>query len=105
MTGKRLKYITAFLNTKICEWYFTTFASTSGVGTRRWIKVYVEQICIPKIIPLEIESRICLMVDQIQFAKTNNVNTANQELEIEKIFSSIFNFSDEELQYLSSWNN
>lgn len=49
MTGKNLKYILAFLNSKICEWYFDKICATSGVGTRRWIKMYIDQIRLPHV--------------------------------------------------------
>ena len=49
MTGENLKYILAFLNSKICEWYFDKICATSGVGTRRWIKMYIDQIRLPQV--------------------------------------------------------
>ncbi|WP_419788914.1 TaqI-like C-terminal specificity domain-containing protein [Mucilaginibacter sp. E4BP6] len=62
ITGSKLKYLLAFLNSRLCEWYFDKIAATSGVGTRRWIKIYIDQICVP--FPDEVyESRINSMVD------------------------------------------
>jgi hypothetical protein len=62
MTGKHLKYLLAFLNSKLCEWYFDKIAATSGAGTRRWIKMYIDQICVP-FPDKEIESKITGIVD------------------------------------------
>ena len=42
-----LRYILAFLNSSLCVWYFDKICATSGVGTRRWIKQYIEQIRLP----------------------------------------------------------
>ena len=62
MTGNHLKYLLAFLNSRLCEWYFDKIAATSGAGTRRWIKMYIDQICVP--IPNDInELKITAMVD------------------------------------------
>jgi len=62
MTGNHLKYLLAFLNSRLCEWYFDKIAATSGAGTRRWIKMYIDQICVP--VPNEInELKITTMVD------------------------------------------
>ncbi|HEX8331128.1 MAG TPA: TaqI-like C-terminal specificity domain-containing protein, partial [Segetibacter sp.] len=49
MTGKHLKYLTAFLNSKLSEWYFDKITTTSGVGTNRWKKIYIENLPIPKV--------------------------------------------------------
>ena len=44
-----LRYILDFLNSPLCVWYFDKICATSGVGTRRWIKQYVEQIRVPRV--------------------------------------------------------
>jgi len=49
MTGEKLKFLTIILNSKICEWYFETFTTTSGMGTNRWKKYKIERIPIPNI--------------------------------------------------------
>ena len=51
MTGVHLKYLLGYLNSRVCEWYFDKIAATSGVGTRRWIKMYIDQISV--IVPSE----------------------------------------------------
>ncbi len=64
MTGSHLKYLLAFLNSRLCEWYFDKIAATSGAGTRRWIKMYIDQICIPN--PSEVvETKINTIVDAL----------------------------------------
>jgi adenine-specific DNA-methyltransferase len=64
MTGDHLKYLLAFLNSRLCEWYFDKIAATSGAGTRRWIKMYIDQICVP-FPDKEIESKITGIVDSL----------------------------------------
>ena len=68
MTGEKLRYILAFLNSKLIEWYFDYICNSSGVGTNQWKKVFVEQIPIPKIEEEEQEPFIKL-VDEILESK------------------------------------
>ncbi|HTM98523.1 MAG TPA: TaqI-like C-terminal specificity domain-containing protein, partial [Pedobacter sp.] len=101
ISGKQLKYLTAFLNSKICEWYFDKICATSGVGTRRWIKMYIDQIAVPKI-KREKEQIFDDLIDSIMTAKRNGENTTNIDEIIEKQISELFNFSDVEFDYIKS---
>ena len=49
LTGGPIKYLCAVLNSKLVRWCLASMAPTSGMGTLRWKKVYVEQLPIPKI--------------------------------------------------------
>ena len=44
MTGEYLRYLIAFLNSKLIEWYFDYICNSSGVGTNVWKKIFVEQM-------------------------------------------------------------
>ena len=95
MTGNHLKYLLAFLNSRLCEWYFDKIAATSGAGTRRWIKMYIDQIHVPY--PTEAnESKINLIVDLL---------SKNFDIELyEKLDNEIytmFMLSPEEVELLS----
>ncbi len=72
MTGPHLKYLLAFLNSRLCEWYFDKIAATSGVGTRRWIKMYIDQICIPPP-DKEFECKITTLVDRAEIEPSEKV--------------------------------
>ena len=74
MTGKHLKYLCAVLNTNIAGWFLQQIAPTSGMGTLRWKKVYVEAIPIPKLSMVKQASFIDLM-DCMLKAKEINPNT------------------------------
>lgn len=61
ITGEQMKYLCAFLNSRLGHWYILKTAPTSGMGVSRWKKVYVESI--PVAIPhpaalAEIESLV-----------------------------------------------
>lgn len=68
MTGEYLRYLLAFLNSKLIEWYFDYICNSSGVGTNQWKKVFVEQIPIPKI-DEESQKPFIKLVDEILEAK------------------------------------
>ncbi len=55
LTGESIKFLCAVLNTKLIRWCLEKQAPTSGMGTLRWKKVYVEQLPIPRISFLEQE--------------------------------------------------
>lgn len=44
LTGNCIKFILAILNSRLCQWYFETFTTTSGMGTNRWKKYKMEKI-------------------------------------------------------------
>jgi hypothetical protein len=44
LTGNNIKFILTILNSKLCQWYFETFTTTSGMGTNRWKKYKMEKI-------------------------------------------------------------
>ncbi|MCT7532497.1 N-6 DNA methylase [Aliarcobacter cryaerophilus] len=68
MTGECLRYLIAFLNSKLIEWYFDYICNSSGVGTNVWKKIFVEQIPIPKI-DEESQKPFIKLVDEILEAK------------------------------------
>ena len=49
LTGEGIKHLCAVLNAKLIHWFLEKVAPTSGMGTLRWKKVYVERIPIPKL--------------------------------------------------------
>lgn len=100
MVGERLPYILSFLNSRLCEWYFTKIAATSGAGTRRWFKVYVEQICIPQTVDAKTENKLAELVSETQIRKKNKLNTKNIEQEIDQEIFKLFALTDEEISFI-----
>lgn len=68
ITGNHLKFILAVLNSKVSEWYYDKITNSSGVGTNKWEKVYIEQIPIPEI-PVAEMKPFEILVDYITFIK------------------------------------
>lgn len=66
MTGENLKYLLAFLNSKLSKWYFERISTTTGMGTNRWKKFKLE------LLPIAIadnETPFINLVDEILSAK------------------------------------
>ena len=68
LTGDCLKFLCAVLNARLTLWFLRHAAPTSGMGTLRWLKVYVETIPIPRI-SLEEQGPFVQLVDSIIAAK------------------------------------
>ncbi len=98
MTGECIKYLCAILNSKLVRWFLQQIAPTSGMGTLRWKKVYVETIPVPKITAAEQRSFIHL-INRILTAKTPDpdVDTSVFESEIDRMVYSLYNLTTEEI--------
>ena len=105
MTGKNLKYLCALLNSKIIRWLLQQIAPTSGMGTLRWKKVYVENIPVPQISAAKQRSFVCL-IDCILQAKAGNqsADTSEQEAEIDRLVYKLYDLADEEIELVEGMN-
>jgi hypothetical protein len=101
MTGIHLRYLAGFLNSKLCEWYFDKLAASSGVGTRRWFKVYVEQLAVPQI-SIEQQEPITKLVDEAVMANTeaSRRHELKQLIDIE-VFR-LFSLTNAEINFIKS---
>ena len=100
MIGNKLPYILSFLNSSLCEWYFQRIAAASGAGTRRWIKMYVEQIPVPLEPGEHIEQELTILVRDIQNRLKMGLDVNELKQQVDKVILRLYNFKDEELEYL-----
>jgi adenine-specific DNA-methyltransferase len=100
MVGKHLPYILAFLNSMLCEWYFTKIAATSGAGTRRWIKMYIDQIRIPLGITEDVKDKLSKLALEIQELKKLKIETLELEDEINEIILNLFGLTHGEKEII-----
>ena len=98
MTGESLKYLCGLLNSALVRWFLQQTAPTSGMGTFRWKKVYVETIPIPKISEEEQQPLVAL-VEEILHAKDTDadVDTADLEREIDRLVYELYGLTEEEI--------
>jgi hypothetical protein len=99
MTGEKLKYILAVLNSKVSEWYFHTIGTTTGMGTNRWKKYKIESLPI-KEPTREQEQQIENLVDRILILKKQDqkANTKGIENEIDKLVYQLYGLTGEEIE-------
>ena len=95
--GGSLKYLCALLNSKLARWFLSQVAPTSGMGTLRWKKVYVENIPVPKLSAAK-ERPFVHLVDRILEVKSADPNADTRELEehIDWLVYDLYGLTDEE---------
>ncbi len=98
LTGESLKFLCAVLNSGLTHWFIRHTAPTSGMGTLRWKKIYVERLPIPKISTARQQPFIKLM-DHILQAKATNptADTSALEAEIDRLVYSLYGLTDQEI--------
>jgi hypothetical protein len=100
MTGNDLPYLMTYLNSPIAKYFFTKHvATTSGIGTTRWLKYTLERLPIPRpnIESIDImTSLIDQMIDGffVDFDKLINYQ-----------IYKIFDFSAEEIDFIEEYQN
>ena len=99
ITGKSLKYLCAVLNSKLATWFLQHSAPTSGTGTFRWKKAYVETIPVPEI-PTLAQRPLVELVDSILASKKSDeaTDTRTQEAEIDRMVYDLYGLTSEEIQ-------
>jgi len=98
MTGERLKYLLAILNSRLSEWYFNLIGTTTGMGTNRWKKYKIENL--PVKVPTDVqEKEITDLVDQILEIKSQDPSADTSELEgeIDGLVYELYGLTEEEI--------
>lgn len=99
MTGEKLKFLLAILNSKVSEWYFNQISTTTGMGTNRWKKYKIELL--PVRVPDEEEEKdIEDLVDKIINLKKSNPigDTGALESEIDRLVYQLYGLTEEEIR-------
>ncbi len=97
MTGEGLKYLCAALNSSLIHWLLKQVAPTSGMGTLRWKKVYLQGMPIPEI-PATEQRAFVRLVDAILEAKDADpdADTSGLEWEIDGLVYDLYGLTEEE---------
>ena len=101
MTGEKLKYLLAILNSKLSEWYFNQISTTTGMGTNRWRKYKIEMLPIKE--PTETEELLLeKIVNQILTAKKSDpkADTTALETEIDQLVYQLYELTAEEIKII-----
>ena len=97
MTGSSVKYLCAILNSTLVRWFLQQTAPTSGMGTPRWKKVYVQEIPIPTISAAE-QRPFIRLVDEILEAKAADpdADTSYLDWDIDRLVYDLYGLTEEE---------
>ena len=100
MNGNNLAYILCFLNSNISKYFFSTnIATSTGVGTIRWLKYKIETLPIPMIKNTTIFEDF---VKKIQNQHENSNIISDIELQINKQIYEVLCLSGEEISFIES---
>ncbi len=100
------KYLLGILNSTIIEFYLHLIAETSGMGTTRWINIYVKQFPIPEI-SFEEQKPIIHTVDRILSITSDDDYLQNPEKqaevkelekEIDRMVYELYELTPEEIE-------
>lgn len=101
LTGEHLKLLLVILNSKLCEWYFETFTTTSGMGTNRWKKYKILKV--PIKIPTETDyDKFEVLADYLTFLNDVTqppVNSFTDNASIAPVFEDVANMMVYELYF------
>ncbi|MDP9048995.1 MAG: Eco57I restriction-modification methylase domain-containing protein, partial [Bacteroidota bacterium] len=104
MTGDHLKYLTTFLNSKLSDWYFDKITTTSGVGTNRWKKIYIENFPIPTL-PPAIEISFDQVLDEISKHRGNIPIIEKLDLQLNLMVLDLYDFSKDEKELILNFSH
>lgn len=103
MTGEKLKFLLAILNSKVSEWYFNLIGTTTGMGTNRWKKYKIELL--PIKVPSENQERVIEnLVNEILSAKKQNPEADTEDLEthIDQLVYQLYELTVDEIEIIEN---
>lgn len=93
-------FLLAVLNSNLINFYFDLVAGTSGMGTKRWINTYVENIPIPKASP-QFQNHIGQMAKQLSILLSSTSLYSRGKLEQIEILEKSINNAIYDLYFLT----
>ena len=109
MVGKSLKYLLAFLNSKLCYFYFSLICNSSGMATIQWKKFALEKVPIKKLSAddqkpfIEVVDKILAITKDEDYLR----NSAKQdevhkyEDQIDQLVYKLYGLTDEEKKIIA----
>jgi hypothetical protein len=105
MVGESLKYLLAFLNSKLCYFYFSLICNSSGMATIQWKKFALEKVPVIKLSG-EKQKPLINMVDEIlsitkstdyQTNETKQAKVKELEKQIDQMVYKLYDLTPEEI--------
>lgn len=96
--GLDIRFLSGLLNSKLIRFYLKLTANTSGVGTTRWINIYVKEFPIAR--NSQKESEIIQVVDKIDEIKRNDPKGDSGILEdqVDQHVYQLYGLTEEEIR-------
>lgn len=103
MTGEKLKFLLAILNSKVSEWYFNLIGTTTGMGTNRWKKYKIELLPIKEPSSAQ-ENEIVNLVNKIIAVKKEipTAETIEIESQIDQLVYQLYDLTEEEIAIIEN---
>jgi len=103
MISKSPKYLLAFLNSKLCKFYFKLICNSSGMATTQWKKFALEKVPVPQLGEVEQKPFIDL-VDKILIAKKSDpkADTKALESQIDTLVYQLYSLTPDEIKIIES---
>jgi hypothetical protein len=91
------QFLLGILNSKLIYFYLKLIANTSGMGTTRWINIYVKEFPIPEANDAD-KQAIEILVSRIIESKDKNptANTLDLETQIDQLVYALYDLTKEE---------
>lgn len=96
--GIQPKYLLALLNSKVLSFYLKMIANTSGMGTSRWINIYVKEFPIPMLSQAEQEP----FISKVEFILNRNQEVVELKNNFINYISGRFGISNNSTK-LENW--
>ena len=103
ITGEKLGYLTAFLNSKIFRFTFKEYFPELLGDTRELSKVFFETVAI-KNVDDETNGQFEKIVDSIQTLKKSGGDTSKLEGEIEERLTKLYGLTQSEMEIINEAN-
>jgi hypothetical protein len=94
MTGNKLKYLLAILNSKLGEWLFNQIGTTTGVGTNRWKKYTLE------VLPVKIPTKTELINIEKQIDAIIQKQQVSEIKAIDKSICQLYALTEDEIEFI-----
>ena len=104
--GKQILYLSGFLNSKICHWYFNRYGPEIG-GNSRWLVYAVEKLPIVSAKQRwmkKIEKFVFRILEIDQSSQNFQTDLSQNLMEIDNVFYDILQFDKNEIEFIGGFS-
>ena len=102
MVGESLLYLFGVLNSKVSQYYFSQFGTTTGVGTVRWKKFKIEQLPIPRISELD-KKKFTALVGEIVKGSEQGDDVSELVSRVDDLVYNLIGLSKDEITVIEQY--